>query len=220
MSDAEPLRRVGGGRWQTRDERFSIEPQSGTWMVVDATQTDELGLPLVRGPFGSLGAAREAIAIAREQPPPPSPLTARIDAAPKRSRDTGSTKGSRQRPARRQPPAAEEPPEPAWLAALEPPRRKRAHELIDRLERAGIPAADAIARAEIAKGEPALAGLAIERRIEAAVGADKDPVSIARAIAKVVVAGEDAVLGTKWRLVDGDDRPIARLSIAPQKPRE
>jgi hypothetical protein len=189
-------------------------------MVVDATQTDELGLPLVRGPFGSLGAAREAIVIAREQPPPPSPLTARIDAAPKRSRDTGSTKGSRQRPARRQPPAAEEPPEPAWLAALEPPRRKQAHELIDRLERAGIPDADAIARAEIAKGEPALARLAIERRIEAAVGAGKDPVSIARAIAKVVVAGEDASLGTKWRLVDGDDRPIARLSIAPQDRRE
>ena len=54
----EGLKRLGGGRWQTRDERFTIEPQSGTWVVVDAEQTDELGLALVRGPFGSLGAAK------------------------------------------------------------------------------------------------------------------------------------------------------------------
>lgn len=51
------LERLGGGRWQTRDERFTIEPQSGTWVVVDAEATDELGLPLVRGPFPSLTAA-------------------------------------------------------------------------------------------------------------------------------------------------------------------
>ena len=40
------LKRLGGGRWQTRDERFTIEPQSGTWSLVDAEETDELGLPL------------------------------------------------------------------------------------------------------------------------------------------------------------------------------
>ena len=60
--DDESLKRLGGGRWQTRDERFTIEPQSGTWVVVDGEQTDDLGLPLIRGPFGSLGAAKEAIA--------------------------------------------------------------------------------------------------------------------------------------------------------------
>ena len=30
----DALKRLGGGRWQTRDERFTIEPQSGTWVVV------------------------------------------------------------------------------------------------------------------------------------------------------------------------------------------
>jgi hypothetical protein len=191
-------------------------------MVVDATQTDELGLPLVRGPFGSLGAAKEAVALAREQPPPKSPLAERIEAAPKRHADETSTKrsasGSDGRPARRPPPAAGEPPEPAWLALLDPSARQRARELIERLERARVPDADAIARAEISKGEPALARLAIEQRILAAVGGRKEPVSIARAIAKVVVAGEDAALGARWRLVDGDDRPIARLDIAPHGP--
>ena len=75
----DPLRRLGGGRWQTRDERFTIEPQSGTWVVVDAEQTDDLGLPLVRGPFGSLRDAKEAIERARESEPAASPLTARVE---------------------------------------------------------------------------------------------------------------------------------------------
>jgi hypothetical protein len=144
----------------------------------------------------------------------------RIDAVPKRRSYKVSTKGSDRPAARRRPAAAEEPPEPAWLAALEPPDRRRARDLIDRLERAGIADGDAIARAEIVKGEPALARLAIERRIEAAVGAGNDPSLVARAIAKVVVAGEDASLGARWRLVDGADRPIVRLSIGPQDRRE
>ena len=75
----EALKRLGGGRWQTRDERFTIEPQSGTWVVVDSEQTDELGLALVRGPFGSLGAAKEAIAAARDEEPAPSPLATRAE---------------------------------------------------------------------------------------------------------------------------------------------
>ena len=74
----EALKRLGGGRWQTRDERFTIEPQSGTWVVVDAEQTDDLGLPLVRGPFGSLRDAKEAIERARGTEPAESPLNARV----------------------------------------------------------------------------------------------------------------------------------------------
>jgi hypothetical protein len=66
----ESLKRLGGGRWQTRDERFTIEPQSGTWAVVDATETDDFGLPLVRGPFKSLTEAKAAIAAARSNEPP------------------------------------------------------------------------------------------------------------------------------------------------------
>src|SRR5438477_12059402 len=73
------LKRLGGGRWQTRDERFTIEPQSGTWVVVDAEQTDDLGLPLVRGPFPSLTAAKAAISTARTSAPMTSPLAERMD---------------------------------------------------------------------------------------------------------------------------------------------
>jgi hypothetical protein len=77
--DDAPLKRLGGGRWQTRDERFTIEPQSGTWVVVDGEQTDDLGMALVRGPFPSLTAAKDAIATARSSGPAASPLTERIE---------------------------------------------------------------------------------------------------------------------------------------------
>ena len=79
----DPLRRLGGGRWETKDGRFQIEPQSGTWVIVDTTQTNEFGLPLVRGPFPSLTAAREAIEVARGEGPVTSPLADRIEQARK-----------------------------------------------------------------------------------------------------------------------------------------
>src|SRR3954469_25125945 len=81
MAKDEALKRLGGGRWETRDGRFQIEPHSGTWVIVDTTQTNEFGLPLVRGPFGSLTAAREAIETAREEGPIESPLAERIEQA-------------------------------------------------------------------------------------------------------------------------------------------
>jgi hypothetical protein len=80
---AESLKRLGGGRWETRDGRFQIEPQSGTWVIVDTTQTNELGLPLVRGPFPSLTAAKEAIEDARESGPVSSPLADRLEESAK-----------------------------------------------------------------------------------------------------------------------------------------
>lgn len=76
--DGESLKRLGGGRWETRDGRFTIEPASGTWSVVDAEETDDLGLPLVRGPFRSLTEAKVAIASARATAAPASPLARRL----------------------------------------------------------------------------------------------------------------------------------------------
>src|SRR5436190_24352692 len=81
MAKPDALKRLGGGRWETKDGRFQIEPQSGTWVIVDTSQTNEFGLPLVRGPFGSLTAAREAIEDAREEGPIESPLADRIEHA-------------------------------------------------------------------------------------------------------------------------------------------
>jgi hypothetical protein len=223
MDKDEPLKRLGGGRWQTRDERFTIEPQSGTWVVVDAEQADDLGLPLVRGPFASLGAAKAAIEAARGAVQAPSPLAARLrdqpatrsdtdDDRPRRSAAAGSRRGATETSARARSapasqaaaPAKPEPPaEPRWLAALEPADRRRAKKLIDRLGEAGAADPEGLARRDVVGETPAAAAFAIAREIKA-LGEDATPPKVARLLA----GGRDDDLGVRWRLVDGEGRPI------------
>src|SRR4051794_14345832 len=81
MAKADSLKRLGGGGWGGRDGRFQSEPQAGTGGVGGTTQSNEFGLPLVRGPFPSLTAAKEAIEDAREAGPVSSPLAERIEEA-------------------------------------------------------------------------------------------------------------------------------------------
>ena len=218
MAKDEALKRLGGGRWETRDGRFQIEPQSGTWVIVDTTQTNEFGLPLVRGPFPSLGAAKEAIEGAREEGPVESPLAERIEkgGAPKATKPTASEPVSKAASkAEPEPPPAEPPPppEPKWIRDLRPGDRRKATELIARLEGLGIPQdqAEAVARTEIAQGLPGVARLAIERHIRAATAGAKDPDVAIAAVVGALIAGEDPDLGVSWRLVDDRGRPIEKL---------
>ena len=216
----ESLKRLGGGRWQTRDERFTIEPQSGTWVVVDAEQTDELGLPLVRGPFGSLGAAKEAIAGARAARPATSPLSERAarlrdrpetatsaSEAPRAGATTPAKRDEPARPAkaakRDKPEPEPEPAEPRWIQSLDPAERRRAKRLIDQLAEAGAADPEGIARRDIVGEVPASAAFAIARAL-AKLGKDAPPAKVA----ELLVAGRDEDLGVRWRLVDGEDRPI------------
>ena len=235
--DDAPLKRLGGGRWQTRDERFTIEPQSGTWVVVDAEQTDELGMALVRGPFPSLTAAKDAIATARTTAPAASPLADRIERRrsepapdPRPSRATkgrasgdeanasppdvgrrtepgsaGAGPAGRSAPpdSKAATPAREEAREPAWLTDLEAGQRGRARRLIERLRDDGVPDAEGLVRRDVAGGVPALAAAAIGQRL-AALEAGTTPQDVAELLAD----GRDERLGVRWRLVDGDGRPI------------
>ncbi len=217
-----PLKRLGGGRWQTRDERFTIEPQSGTWVVVDAEQTDDLGLPLVRGPFPSLTEAKTAIATARTTARATSPLAARIERRgreplvatsdlttnkraalaepePTRKPETSCVPRAKAPP----PPAKVEPREPGWIADLAPAERGRARRLIERLTAADVEDAESLVRRDLAGDIPALAAYAIGRRL-AELGNEADP----EAVAAVIADGRDDALGVRWRLVDGDGRPI------------
>lgn len=219
----DSLKRLGGGRWQTRDERFTIEPQSGTWVVVDAEQTDDLGLARVRGPFGSLGAAKEAIGAAREAEPAESPLAVqlarlrdrpRVPAAkeetesPRRPAKAEAAQG-KARPAREEPPA-----EPRWIVDLEPADRRAARRLIERLAAAGAPDPEGMARRDIVGKVPAVASFAIEREI-LALGSDASALDVVRILAD----GQDPSVGVRWRLVDGDERPIL-LDLAALKRRQ
>jgi len=203
----EGLKRLGGGRWQTRDERFTVEPQSGTWVLVDAEQTDDLGLPLVRGPFGTLTAAKAAIEAARGDAPAASPLADRVARlrdrpATKAERETSTTGAGKTKTAK--PKAEPEPPaEPRWIVALEPAERRRAKRLIEQLAEAGAPDPEGIVRRDLVGGVPTVAGFAVERALDK-LGADASPAKVARLLAD----GRDDELGVRWRLVDDDDRPI------------
>ena len=237
----ESLKRLGGGRWETADARFTIEPASGTWSVVDAEETDDLGLPLVRGPFRSLTDAKAAIADARTSAPPSSSLAAKGKRAPAagdagerdakpggRGRraaattdeDEAASTGPRERPrrtgqpagrdrdagrakSRPEQPTAGEPEDPGWFRDLSPSDRGRARRLIERLTAAGTSDATSIVRRDLVGGVPALAAHAIERRL-AQLPADAGLGSIAELLAD----GRDDELGVRWRIVDGDGRPI------------
>ena len=221
MAKAKPddgsLKRLGGGRWETRDARFSIEPQSGTWVVVDAEQMDELGLPLIRGPFGSLNAARDAIAAAREAGPAVSPQASRLAESPAKPAKPAPAPPEAPRQAQAKvnakPPrlrGSEKPREPRWFQGLEPADKRRARELIGRLTRSGVADPEGLARRDIVGHIPAVAALAVNRAIHA-LGPEATPVEVARRLA----LGRDAVLDVRWRLVDGEGRPIGPESLGP-----
>lgn len=72
------LKRERAGTYRTADGRFTVEQTSSGWLVLDAEQADELGLPLARGPFATLDAARASIDAARSGPAPSSGVTDRV----------------------------------------------------------------------------------------------------------------------------------------------
>ncbi len=214
--DDRSLKRLGGGRWQTRDERFTIEPQSGTWVLVDAEQTDDLGLPLVRGPYRSLTDAKAAVEAARGTEAPESPLADRVKQGQSRASATAAAKPAdtkrtaktaRGRPAEPEPPA-----EPRWIADLTPRDRGRARRLIEQLSAAGVRDAENVVRQDMTGGVPTVARVALADRLADLLPADaKAAAAIERAIGPLVEAlqeGQDDGLGARWRLVDGTDRPI------------
>jgi hypothetical protein len=219
--DDRSLKRLGGGRWQTRDERFTIEPQSGTWVLVDAEQTDDLGLPLVRGPFRSLTDAKAAVETARGTAAPESPLAEWVKDAGSRPARTvteavkgkpSPAKATRAGPTRGRPAEPGPPPEPRWITDLGPRDRGRARRLIEHLGEAGIRDAEGIVRQDLTGGVPTVARLAVANRLATVLptGDEKTEV-VERAMGPLVEAlgdGRDDELGVRWRLVDDEDRPI------------
>ena len=204
-TDDSSLKRLGGGRWQTHDERFTIEPQSGTWSLVDAEQSDDLGLPLVRGPFRSLTEAKAAITSARDSAAPASPLKGRV-APPKKAPAAAAPKAEPDRSMKKAAPANEEPRDAAWIGELKPDARRRAHRLIARLEETGVRDPEGIVRRDLAGGVPTVPRVALADRLVAAFDADQD--DAVAGILEVIADGRDEALDVRWRLIDDDGRPI------------
>ena len=96
----EKLKRERAGTYATADGRFSVEQSSSGWLLLDAEQTNELGLPLTRGPFPTLDEARAAIGAARSGPAPRAEVVDIAAHVPKRKRAESATRSeaSRDRP--------------------------------------------------------------------------------------------------------------------------
>jgi ribosomal protein S18 acetylase RimI-like enzyme len=109
VTEPEKLKREAAGRYVSADGRFTVEQASGRWVAIDAETTDDLGLPLVRGPFDTLDDAKVAVAEARTAPKATSSLVDRLTVVPKRVGRAAAASGSATRAAR---PAPATPPEP------------------------------------------------------------------------------------------------------------
>jgi ribosomal protein S18 acetylase RimI-like enzyme len=108
VADEEKLKRERAGTYVTADGRFTVEQSTSGWLLLDAEQTNELGLPLARGPFPTLDEARGAIGGARSGPRPISDLGERRAAkqaagAATPKRDAAAPHGPRRTGARKAP---------------------------------------------------------------------------------------------------------------------
>lgn len=72
--DPRKLAREQAGSYRSGDSRFVVrQDHGGKWYVTDAEQTNEFGLELVLGPFGTIADAKAAVETQREQPAGASP---------------------------------------------------------------------------------------------------------------------------------------------------
>jgi len=71
------LRRERPGRYRSADDRFAIEQTGNVWYLTDEARRDELGQPLLLGPYASLAEARDAMAaepsVLKWKPPKKGP---------------------------------------------------------------------------------------------------------------------------------------------------
>jgi len=206
--DTASLKRLGGRGWQTRDGRFTIETASGTWSVVDEEQTDDLGLPLVRGPFRSLTEAKVAIEEARTSEPARSTLAKRPSAAVETA-PSPKAAPKKATPTPSKPEEPEEPEEPRWIAELQPADRRRATRLIARLGDLGVRDPEGVARKDVAGGVPTVVRVAVADRLaELLDDADHSTLKLVTKLIDVLGEGRDESLDVRWRLVDADGRPV------------
>jgi hypothetical protein len=147
---------------------------------------------------------------ARTRPPKPN---AAAPAASSVSRDAAPPQSGPApvKPARRET-TPEPPPEPRWITDLGARDRGRARRLIEQLEATGVRDPDGVVRQDLTGGVPTVARVALANRLaELVASGAHDASALEHAIGGVVEAigdGRDEELGVRWRLVDGEDRPV------------
>jgi hypothetical protein len=144
--DPNKLVRQSAGTYRTADDRFEVSGDANRWFLIDTEQTDDLGQPVVQGPFATLNAVRDALPAARRADLKP---VARPPA-----------KGTRKPRARKAASA------PSWIDKLQPSEATEVRALIRALEREGIGDAEKLVQRDRQGLAPAVATRLVERRLE------------------------------------------------------
>jgi hypothetical protein len=190
--EPDDLVRQEAGNYLSGDERFEVRQSDSAWYVVDRQQTNEFGQELMHGPFGSMKAAKTAMAGARDI----KPLLRSVKRPAK--------------PAPKQEPAK---PPPTWIDKLPDADAAAVRKQIRALERERVADAEALVRKDRQARTPAVAGALLRRELDHEIDKlPKDEQPTARAIveriAQVLASGDrnrDPLPG--WALVElGPDR--------------
>ena len=167
-ADPNKLVRESAGRYRTGDGRFIVEGGSASgWFVADSDQADELGLPLLRGPFGTLDEAQDAVAAARVAPAPKAPTRHKAERSPERPRDrrtAGPVEPDAERKTRRRADEPKAESRPSWLDRLSADQRRVAKQLLSSLEAVRIADAEALVRRDLDSTGALIAGRLLAER--------------------------------------------------------
>lgn len=193
--DPDKLERQQAGTYRTADERFDVRQADQGWFLVDSQQTDGFGQPLVRGPFATLQAVRDAIPEAR---------SAKVVSLARRSAATGPA-GARAKAAKPKPE-----PKPSWLDQLPSDERASARRLIGALESQGVRDAEQLVRRDRDGLLPAIATTILQRRLDdlLADASDEERKLVAKVVQLIASDGRsvrDPLPG--WSLVELGPEP-------------
>ena len=219
-ADPDALRRESAGRYVSGDGRFTVEAEGSTaWYVADTEQTDQLGQPVLRGPFSTLAGARAAVAEARGQPVAPRDLPKPAGGREAGGAREGTKAGAkahtgRGRPGRRATESArrgaKQPPD--WLSAIDSHKRPQAQQLVSELAGLGIEDPERIVAADLGSDEPLIAEAILERRLQDALGSATDVKAVLEALRAEGFRAGAGRPARGWRLVelDREGEPTAR----------
>jgi hypothetical protein len=156
--DPNKLARQKAGTYRTADDRFEVRQSGAGWFLVDREHTDELGQELVRGPFMTLNAVRDAIPEARRTT---------LQSLP-RAKGAASPSAAPARRAKAKPKPTP-PKERSWIDELPGREASSVRSLIRALGREGLPDAEELVRRDRRGEEPVVTRRLLELRLEALV---------------------------------------------------
>jgi len=151
--DPDKLVRQQAGMYRTGDGRFEVREADAGWFLVDPDQTNEFGQELIRGPFATLKAVRDALPDARAAQP----------AAKRRPTPREPTRTNTKKPPKLSKPQR------SWIDELAKGEAAEVRKLIAALNGEGIPDAEALVRRDREGLLPAVAARLIATRLEVLV---------------------------------------------------